>query len=829
VRLVITLLTVSMALTTSMSVIADTTHATDTQIAAAKQSINKHWSMLDRYCSDCHNVTDWAGSIAFDSMQPDEIGKEADTWERVVRKMRGAMMPPPGKRQPDRAEAREFVAALQTTLDASAKDRVMPGTVPLHRLNRIEYANAIEEILGLTIDPAAVLPRDDKSNGFDNVAEVLKVSPSFLEQYMSAARQLSIQALGNPNARVQSRVYKGSQQASQYMHIEGLPLGTRGGMSFEHDFPADGDYDFSITGLVGAGYVWGVMDPNTLIITVDDVKVFDAHIGGKEDLDAVDLKQAMGVGAINARFSNIRRHIKAGTHRIGVTFLEKTAAEGDDVLNSFVPVAGMAIHVNGDSDGPRIDGVEVRGPYNATGVSDTASRRKVLICKPIEVTDELHCANMIFANVARKAFRRDVTTEDIAGALAFYKEGRAENDGRGDFESGIQKGLMAILASPKFLYRSFAEPKLQPVGAVFTLSDHELATRLAFFLWSAPPGDELIKLANNKQLQKTAVLEQEVRRMLLDPRAHTLVTGFAFEWLNVHGLRLINTDQNLYPQYTPDLLDAFEQELEMFITDVFKNDRSVLELLTSDRTYLNERLALHYGINGIRGGQFREVKLQESYRRGLLGKGAVLTLTSYANRTTPVLRGAYVLEKILGTPPAAPPPNISPFPETKEGGVAISVRERMEQHRTKASCNACHGIIDPVGLAMENFNAVGQWREKDRDAGTAIDATGRLADGTPIQGVDDLRNAIVNQPDQYLETFTENLMTYALGRNVQYYDMPLIRSIVRNAATENYRFSSFVIDIVKSDAFRMNSIAPEKSAPKEVANTAVEPQQMVAR
>jgi hypothetical protein len=796
----------------ALSAVATTVVASEMTLNQAKQSIDKHWSMLDKYCADCHNVTDWAGSIAFDSMQPNEIGKDADTWERVIRRMRGAIMPPPGKKQPDKAAVKEFVAALETTLDTSAKERPMHGSVPLHRLNRTEYALAIEEILGLKIDPASVLPRDDKSNGFDNVAEVLKVSPTFLEQYMTAARQLSVQAMGNPSARSQGRVYKGSQQASQYMHIEGLPLGTRGGMLFEHDFPADGEYEFTINGLVGAGYVWGVMDPNTLIITVDDEKVFEAKLGGKEDLDAVELKQAQGVAAINARFANIRRHVKAGTHRVGITFLAKTAAESDEIFGEFVPVAGMSQHVNGVSDGPRIDGVEVLGPVSVTGVSDTPSRRKILICKPQAVADELHCANMIFANIARKAFRRDVTTDDLSGALTFFKTARANGE---SFDSGIQKGLMAILASPKFLFRSHAEPAPTLAGKSYAITDHELASRLSFFLWSAPPDDELIKLANRNQLHIDSVLEQQVRRMLADERAHSLVTNFAFQWLNVHGMWLINTDPNLFPDYTPDLLGAFEKELELFVSDVFKNDRSVIELLTSDRTYLNERLALHYNISGIRGGQFREVKLKESYRRGLFGKGAILTLTSYANRTTPVLRGAYILEKILGTPPAAPPPGVEPFPETKEGGVALSVRERMEAHRSTTSCNACHGIIDPLGNALENYNAVGQWILKDRDAQTAVDASGQLADGTPIKGVDDLRETLAAEPAQYLETFTEHLMTFALSRGVQYYDMPLVRQIVRDAAKDKYRFSSFVMAIVKSDAFRKEGVAVQKPDQKQ--------------
>ncbi len=776
-------------------------------------SIASNWKMLETYCYECHNTTDWAGNVAFDTLLPDEAANDAEVWEEAVRKIRGSLMPPPGKKQPDEATRAHFIKTMEAFLDANGAQHPRAGSVGLHRLNRTEYANEIEDILGLKIDPAALLPRDDKSDGFDNVADVLKVSPSFLEQYLSAARTVTVEALGNPKARTTSRVFQGPPEANQYVHQEGLPLGTRGGMIIDYDFPADGDYEFTINGLIGAGYLWGVMDPNTLIITIDGERVFEQTLGGGKDLEAVDVRQAEGVGEINERFRNIRRHVKAGPHKVGITFVQKTAAESNEILHGFVPVAGMGQHVNGDSDGPRIQNVEVRGPINPTGVSETPSRRKVLTCQPRSVAEERPCAKQILAAVARKAFRRPVTDSDLTGALAFYDEGHEQ----GGFETGIQKGLMAILVSPKFLYRAHSPPPGAQPGQVFRISDMDLASRLSFFLWSRAPDDTLIQLAAQKKLHEPDVLNAQVHRMLADPRAHALVTNFAFQWLNVHGLELVEPDPNLFPDYSADLVGDFTKEIELFIGRIFESDSSILELLTSDRTFVNERLALHYGVKGVRGGAFQEIRWDESYRRGLLGKGAFLMATSYANRTTPVLRGSYILEKFLGTPPASPPPSVQAFVETQEGGVALTVRERLETHRDTPSCKACHGVIDPLGLALENFNAVGQWRDKDIDAGVAIDAAGSMPDGTQFRGPDDLRNALLARGDQFAQTFTENLMTFALGRGVKYYDMPRVREIVRQAAKQDYRLSAIVLGIVGSDAFQMAEVPKPAEHPVSVA------------
>jgi hypothetical protein len=789
----------------------------DTPASAHEPAFKGDWHMLQTYCTKCHNAEDWAGGVAFDTMNADSAGADARIWEEAIMKLRGGLMPPPGKPQPDAATRQAFVQATEDFLNRYGALHPDPGHMVLHRLNRNEYANAIQDLLGVEVDPNALLPRDDKSGNFDNIAEVLKVSPTFLDQYFSAARQVTVAAIGSPHARTQDVFFNGppEPQEYQYMHLDGLPLGTRGGMLFAHDFPADGEYRFTINGLVGAGYLWGELDPNTLIITVDGKRVFQDQLGGAKDLDAVDLQQAAGLTMINDRFKNIPVHISAGEHRIGITFVQTSAAETNEILHAFVPVAGMGQPVNGNSTGPRLANVEVKGPTLAQGVSETASRRRIFTCYPKSAAQEAPCAHEIFATIARRAFRRPLTEADLKGALDFYAQGRQEG---GDFDSGIQKGLLAILVSPKFLFRMIEPPPGAVPGQSFPLNDIDLASRLSFFLWAGPPDEELIKVAAAGTLHDTPVLDAQVRRMLKDPRAHTLVTDFAFEWLNIRGLELVDPDTNLFPDYTADLEPAFEKEIELFVGSVFESDASVVDLLTSNRSYLNERLALHYHIPNVRGGEFRAVTVPD-YRRGLLGKGAVLMTTSYANRTSVVLRGAYVLDKFLGTPPTAPPPGVPAFAESQEGAEQLTVRARMEAHRANPSCNACHAIIDPIGLAMENFNALGQWRDKDIDAGTPIDANGKLADGSVVNGVNDLRNHMVAHAPQFMETFTENLMSYGLGRGLDYFDMPTVRAIVHSTAAEHYRFSAIVLGIVNSAAFREDEIPLSRSTATAAAGS----------
>jgi hypothetical protein len=746
------------------------------------------------------------GGLALDGVDLADVATNAEVLEKVVRKLRGGMMPPPGARRPEQAAIDGTVASLERVLDDAAAAHPNPGRVALHRLNRAEYANAIEDLLGLRVDASALLPKDDEADGFDNVASVLTVSPSFLDQYISAARVVTARALGNPAARAGSMTYRPARGTDQAVHVEGLPLGTRGGLLAEHLFPADGDYKLNISGLAIAGYVRGMEYRHRLIVTLDGVKVFENAIGGEEDMKAIDQQQAPAVAAINGRFQNIPLKVTAGPHKIGVTFVARTFAESDDVLYSFRPASG-------EDRIPRVSSVEIQGPFTLTGLAETPSRNRIFVCRPASAADELPCATRVLSTLARRAFRRPVTEPDLSAALSFYKSGRAT----GDFDAGIQAALPAILASPKFLYRAERSPAGLGVGSVHRISDLELASRLSFFLQSRIPDDELLQAAEQSRLSDAAVLDTHVKRLLADPKSDTLVTSFAFQWLKLRGLDEIEPDAVIFPNFDEALREAFRRELQLFVQAVVREDRSVLDLLTSDVTYVNERLALHYGIPNVRGDRFRRVTLTDPNRFGLLGKGSVLLTTSYANRTAPVLRGAWILENIIGTPPAAPPPDVEAFQENKDGEKAKTVRAIMEQHRAKPSCNSCHGVMDPLGFALENFDAVGAWRATDVWAGTPIDASSRLVDGTPIGGPVDLRKAILRRPEQFVQTMTEKLMTYALGRSVEYYDMPAVRKIVRDAAAENYRFSAIVKGIVRSQPFQMRRV-PEAAAP--VSSTA---------
>jgi hypothetical protein len=768
-------------------------------------------ALIDTYCVGCHNQRAKIGGLALDTLDVANVGEHAEVWEEAVRKLRGGLMPPPGSRRPPQADVDVFVASLEGALDRAAAADPNPGRVALHRLNRAEYAAAIEDLFGLRIDPAALLPKDDEADGFDNVASVLTVSPSFLEQYISAARVVTSLALGNPAQRPTSLTYRPARGTDQSAHVDGLPLGTRGGLIAEHLFPADGDYKLNISGLAGAGYVRGMEYQHTLIVTVDGAKVFQQQIGGPEDLRAIDQQQASAVAAINGRFQDIPITVTAGPHKVGVAFVARTYAESDEILHAFRPGAG-------EDRIPRVGGLEIVGPFANGGVSGTPSRRRIFICQPAAPgpstasgsssqsrEEESACAARILANLARRAYRRPATDQDVAAPLAFYQAARE----RGDFESAVREALPAILASPKFLYRAERTPAAVTAGGVHRISDLELASRLSFFLTGRMPDDELLTVAAAGALSDPRTLDGEVRRLLADPRSNTLVSNFAFQWLKLRALDDADPDAVVFPNFDDSLREAFKREIELFIESIVREDRSVLELMTANHTFVNERLALHYGLPNVRGGQFRRVTLPDPNRWGLLGKGAVLTVTSYANRTAPVLRGAWILENILGTPPAAPPPDVEGFPENKEGEKARSVREIMEQHRARPSCNSCHGVMDPLGFALENFDAIGAWRDTDRHAATAIDASGRLVDGTPVSSPADLRQAITRRPEQFVQTATEKLMTYALGRRVEYYDMPAVRQIVRDAARDDYRFSSIVMGIVKSAPFQMRKAATE--------------------
>ncbi len=748
------------------------------------------WAMLDKYCMDCHNLDDYSGGLAFDLMEHDAILADAEVWEKVVRKLRGRMMPPPGQEKPENARVDEFVAWLEGNLDQPREYR-NPGEKLLHRLNRTEYANAVRDLLRLEVDVDSLLPVDGAEDGFDNVATALQVTPTFIDQYLGAARTVSEQAVGTPNARPSGTPYNFTT-VGQSFHIEGLPLGTRGGAVVEHYFPSDGDYLLNIGSIAASLATAGMEHRQTLVATIDGRKFFETEMGGLEDAERVDKLRAPAIDELNARLRDIPVTTTAGPHKVAVFFLHRSFAESDAPLQQQTPRKGQ-------DEIAMLRQFEVYGPVNATGLSDTPSREKIFSCHPNNDADEASCARSIVTNLAVEAFRGLLADEDTDLLMRLYESGYAE-DG---FEKGIAFALSGILAHPKFLYRLEPVPESLPPGVSYELTSLELASRLSFFLWSSIPDETLLEIAVDDGLKDPDVLESQVRRMLADPRAVNLANNFGFQWLGLAELDNITPDGQLFRDVDSNIRRDLTKEALLFLQSIFGADRSVLDLLTADHTFLNENLALHYGINDVRGVDFRRVTLKDQRRFGLLGKGGVLMLSSYPNRTSPVLRGAWLLENIMGTPPAAPPPDVEGFVEIEAGEKFTTVRERLESHRTKPSCNGCHGVIDPIGFALENFDAVGRWRDIDRMARLPIDATGVLADGTPVAGPIELREAIMARPTQFVQTFTEKLMLFGLGRRIEYQDMPAIRRIVREAAADNYRFSSLVMGIVNSEQFRL--------------------------
>jgi hypothetical protein len=777
---------------------------------AATPSPELELAMVDRYCTECHNSAELAGGLSLEGADPASIHSNAEVWEKVVRKLRGGLMPPPGGPRPDTQQIAQFVAFMEGSIDSAAVGRPTPGYVPLHRLNRKEYANAVRDLLALEIDAATLLPQDDKTAGFDNIAGALQVSPSFIEQYVTAARTIADRAIGDAAAPPESQTYKNpipgvafgsTTGGGRPDHVDGMPLGTRDGFVVNHFFPADGEYQITIADLVGALWVYNLEFENTLIVTVDGVKVFETVIGGDADQKAIDQDQDPAVAAINGRVKNVRFAAKAGQQKVAVGFLRRTHAESDDRLHRLRQGFDRGI---GQDRVMRVDWFEVSGPFNAAGISATPSRDKIFSCYPRSAAEELQCAEEIVANLAMRAFRRPLAEEDIAERLAYYQDGRANG---GSFERGIEFALAGILASPHFLYRAEEAPA-GVTAAAYRITDLELASRLSFFLWNTIPDDELRTAASRNELREPAILRAQVARMLADPRAETLASNFAFQWLHLDKLDDLEPDRSLFPHSSRsnDQRQNFVKELTLFVDSVFRENRSVVDLLTADYTFLNESLATHYGINNVRGDRFRRVELTDSARWGLLGKGAVLLASSYPNRTSPVLRGAYVLENIIGVPPATPPANVETnLDAPSRGGVSVTVREKLAAHSTNPTCHACHGSIDPLGFALENFDVDGTWRTEDRLAAKPIDSLGTLPDGSELRGPNGLRDALLREPERFAQMLTEKLLTYALGRPVQYYDMPAVRQIVHESAKDDYRFSSLVVGIVESDPFQQQA------------------------
>ncbi|MEY4641557.1 MAG: hypothetical protein RLZZ227_1551 [Pseudomonadota bacterium] len=780
----------------AISVLLGTAASAQPDFDTALTDLKQHWATVETYCTECHNSDDYAGGVDFSLMSAETVAQEPEIFEMALRKLRGNVMPPPSQEQPSQDARWQLVSSIENTLDAQAAEHGDPGRVGLHRLNRTEYVNAIYEMTGLKLDPELALPKDDNSDGFDNIAGVLKISPSFLDQYIAAARLVSEQAIGSREPRNETVFYP-VDSSHQGAHVHGLPLGTRGGAVVEHIFPVDGDYTLTIPGMASAGYTGGMEYEHTVVVTLDGEKVFERAIGGGEDLRKLDQEQAPAVAEINGRFKDIPITVSSGPHTIGVAFIARSFAESDEFLHELGVNRGMDRIA-------RMRGVQIAGPLKTSGEIHTPMRDKVMICEPTSAAQEVDCARQILGRLAKLGFRRPITDDDLAAPMAFYAEGREQ----GSFDAGIKNGMMAILASPKFLFRAEFAPENAVPGEVVAIGDIELASRLSFFLWSTVPDAELLDLAGRGELRTGDNLQQQVQRMLADPRATALVDNFVFQWLRLRDLTNIDPDPEIFANYRPGLLNAFQDEISLFVGDLIKENSSVLELMTSEYSYLNEDLALHYGISDIKGDHFRKIKLGQPERYGLLGKGGVQMVTSYANRTTPVIRGAYIMENFMGVPPANPPPNVEAFPETPEGVmVAETVRERLARHRDNPACAGCHDVMDPLGLALENFNAIGEFRLRDSDAGNiAIDASGQLADGTPINGVNQLREALVKRPDQFAQVFTEKMMTYALGRSVEAHDMPAVRNIVRLAADDNYTFSSIIEGVIASDQFQKMTI-----------------------
>ncbi len=761
--------------------------------------------MLTTYCFTCHSTRAKIGGLALDNLDLAAAPDGARTWEKALRKLRGHLMPPPGSPQPPQKDVDSFTAWMEHTLDAHPKGPTA-GYVPIQRLNRTEYAASVKALVGVDVNAKDVLPQDIQVDGFDNIAAALSVSPAFLDQYISAARHVAKQAIGDPEGHVSDVKYLMSALQN---NDAPLPIGTRGGVRFKHAFPADGEYRISLLDLGLGLYTSFMENESTLVIMIDGRIVFRKTIGGAADLSVADRKGADGRAAIMERFSKIPVQVKAGVHDIVVAFIDRAHVETDEnVASGFSGIGALGFGSGTERIAQLKEGIEIAGPFNAAGVSNTASRGLIFVCDP-KKTGEDACAKQIAEHLARRAFRRPVTSDDVASLVPFFEAGRKEG---GSFDQGIEQLVAAVLASPDFLYRAIEAPKGTSPDSEFALTDMELASRLSFFLWNTGPDDELLSLAEAGGLTKPGALDKQVKRMLADPKASSLVTSFAMKWLNFTTLDSVQPDPKLFPKFNEQLRRDFEKEAEEFLSSMILGDHSVIDLLTSNRTFLNDRLARLYGVPGVYGSQFREVTLNEKERDGLLGKGAMLLRTSYGDRTSPVLRGAWVLDKLMGTPPATPPPNTATDLSQKAGELPKTVRARLEQHRDKALCKQCHGVIDPTGLALENFNAIGEWRTTDREAKAPIDAKTVLPNGVAIDGPVELAKQLIDRPSLFAEAVTEKLMMYGLNRELEYFDMPQVRAVVRGAAKDNYKFSSIILGIVHTDAFRKQGPA---SAPKD--------------
>ncbi len=780
--------------------------------AASAPGVESVRAVLGRYCETCHNDRLRTAGLALDTMDPARVGDHAADWEQVVRKLRTGSMPPSGRPRPDEAAYAAVAATLETALDEAAAAAPDPGRTTLHRLNRREYANAIRDLLALEIDAGALLPADNADLGFDNMADILSVSPALLDRYIFAARRVSRLAVGAPNIEPTTDTYVVPAMRFQDLRMsEELPFGSRGGVAIRHNFPLDGEYEVRIRLQRQLyDYVRGLQKPQRLEVRLDGQRVAAFEIGGapgtpppRTFAGAVLGDPAWEEYALHADDQlAFRLSARAGPRVLGVAFVQ-ARSERDGVLQPRATgkVLAVAERWSSPSEAPEaaVEQVGIAGPFSAAGAGETPSRRRLFTCRPASAVEETPCARRILASVARRAFRRPVTSGDLDTLLTFYEAGRRD----GGFEAGIQRGLESILVDPEFLFRVERQRTAAGGGgAIHPISDLELAARLSFFLWSSIPDDELLGVAARGRLRDPGVLERQVRRMLADARAQALVDGFALQWLALRTLPSVVPTPELFPEWDDNLREAFRRETELFVASQIREDRSVLDLLRADYTFANERLARHYGIPDVYGSRFRRVTFDDGARGGLLGQGSILTVTSYPTRTSPVLRGHWLLEQMLGAPPPPPPPDVPALPDRGAGGRPASVRERLEQHRDNPVCASCHAPMDPLGFALEHFDAIGKWRATG-DGGGPIDASGAFPDGTGFDGLAGLRAVLLSRHEQFVRTVTEKLATYALGRGLEHYDMPGIRRILREAAASDYTWSSLVLGIVESTPFHM--------------------------
>lgn len=766
-------------------------------------------AFIAQYCTSCHNDTAKIGGMTLTSLDLTHVERNAELTEKIIRKLRTGLMPPAAStKRPDAESAKAFIKAIESQIDAAAVLRPNPGSRLFQRLTRDEYGRSVRELLGITVDVEKYLPPDTLSDGLDNMAESQAFSAVLLEGYIRAGAQISREALGDPKAGATSSIFKLDRTAAQLRHVPGAPFGTRGGISTMFNFPADGEYNFrSLLHGDTEGTLFGNVANEQLEISID---------GERLSLLNIEPNMAEETSEKGLNLTTGRTFVRAGPHRVSAAFLEKHSEISEDII---APIQHTLANIDIADDGekttyPHLREFEIAGPFNVAGVSDNSVRRKVFTCRPATRAEETPCATKIVRELARQAYRRTLTAEDMEGLMTFYEQGRKE----GDFESGVRTALQVILSSPDFLFKLEPAPAGVKPGETFQLSDLALASRLSYFLWGTSPDDDLIKTAKLGTLKNPAVIEKQVARMLADPRSAWLSTKFAGQWLQLADLLNFRPDPFYYPQYDHSLALSMQREVELFFDSIVREDRNVLDLLTANDTFVDERLATHYGIPIVRGGEFRRVELSDDYRKGLLGKGAVLALTSVADRTSPVQRGKWVMTVLLGTPPPPPPPAVPTLDETPAvtSGKLMTVRERMEAHRANPACSSCHRMIDPIGLALENFDVTGQWRTWDKTyaisqegvrihtAGIPVDATTTLYDGTPLNGPATLRQGILKYSDAFISNLTEKLLAFAIGRRVEPFDMPLVRTITRGAARNNNRFSQLILGIVKSRAFQMS-------------------------